>query len=112
MGGEVDARIAVLIDVNAGLHRIASSASKIRSARSLKPDPTPHRPRYYVPSHVLLDFMKAIALREAALLSADGFVGLVVNEDTEALVFAVSTMWQVSERGGGSVAFLSRPVRF
>lgn len=43
--------------------------------------------------------MKAIALRETALLSADGFVGLVVNEDKESLVFAVSTMWQVSERG-------------
>ncbi|MEW5318061.1 MAG: hypothetical protein WDW38_009314 [Sanguina aurantia] len=50
--------------------------------------------RYYVPSHVLLDFMKAIAVREAALLSADGFVGLVVTEDEEALVFAVSTLWQ------------------
>lgn len=40
--------------------------------------------------------MKAIAVREAALLSADGFVGLVVTEDEEALVFAVSTLWQVS----------------
>ena len=38
--------------------------------------------RYWVPEHLVFDFVKALAAREAALQSAPGFLGLVVTQST------------------------------
>ena len=38
--------------------------------------------RYWVPEHLIFDFVKSLAAREAALQSAPGFLGLVVTQST------------------------------
>ena len=38
--------------------------------------------RFWVPEHLVFDFVKSLAAREAALQSAPGFLGLVVTQSS------------------------------